>query len=58
MTAFLEDGRKSRLTHRVQVAERGFPVKKLWVKEQYVRPPPKSWTASRGKRRLWSWPTA
>ena len=40
MTAFLDDGRKSRLTHRVQVAERGFPVKKLWVKEQYVRPPP------------------
>jgi len=40
LTAHFEDGRTSRLTHRLQVGDRGFPVKKLWVKEQYVRPPP------------------
>lgn len=40
MTAFLQDGRTSRLTHRLEVGARVFPVKKLWVKEQYVRPPP------------------
>jgi hypothetical protein len=40
LTVFFRDGRTSRLTRKVQVGERSFPVKKLWVKEQYVRPPP------------------
>jgi murein DD-endopeptidase MepM/ murein hydrolase activator NlpD len=40
MTAFFEDGRTAVLRRRLEVEERGFPVKKLWVKEQFVRPPP------------------
>ncbi len=40
MTVFLQDGRTSELKHRLKIEERSFPVKKLWVKEQYVRPPP------------------
>jgi murein DD-endopeptidase MepM/ murein hydrolase activator NlpD len=40
MTAFLQDGRTEELRHRIQIGGRDFPVKKLWVKEQYVRPPP------------------
>jgi murein DD-endopeptidase MepM/ murein hydrolase activator NlpD len=40
MTVFLRDGRAEKLKHRVLVGDRDFPVKKLWVKEEFVRPPP------------------
>jgi Peptidase family M23 len=40
MTVFFKDGRTAELRRRLHVEERGFPVKKLWVKEQFVRPPP------------------
>jgi hypothetical protein len=40
MTVFLRDGRSEKLKHRVLVGGRDFPVKKLWVKEKFVRPPP------------------
>jgi len=40
MTVFLRDGRVEELKHRVLVGNREFPVKKLWVKEEFVRPPP------------------
>jgi murein DD-endopeptidase MepM/ murein hydrolase activator NlpD len=39
MTALLQDGRTENLKHRILVGERDFPVKKLWVKEEFVRPP-------------------
>jgi len=40
MMVFLRDGRVEELKHRVLVGNREFPVKKLWVKEEFVRPPP------------------
>jgi len=40
MTVFYKDGRAERSRHRLLVAGRDFPVKKLWVKEEFVRPPP------------------
>jgi murein DD-endopeptidase MepM/ murein hydrolase activator NlpD len=40
MTVFLRNGRSEKLKHRVLVGRRDFPVKKLWVKEKFVRPPP------------------
>lgn len=40
LTVFLLDGRTEKLTHRMLVGSRSFPVKKLWVKEEFVRPPP------------------
>jgi len=40
MTVFLRDGRTEELRHRIQIGGREFPIRKLWVKEQYVRPPP------------------
>jgi len=40
MTVVLRGGRTEKLTHRVLVGDRDFPVKKLWVKEEFVRPPP------------------
>jgi murein DD-endopeptidase MepM/ murein hydrolase activator NlpD len=40
ITVFLRDGRSEELKHRVLVGDREFPVKKLWVKEEFVRPPP------------------
>jgi murein DD-endopeptidase MepM/ murein hydrolase activator NlpD len=39
MTAVLRDGRTEKLKHRLLVTGRDFPVKKLWVKEEFVRPP-------------------
>jgi murein DD-endopeptidase MepM/ murein hydrolase activator NlpD len=40
MAVVLRGGRTEKLTHRVLVGDRDFPVKKLWVKEEFVRPPP------------------
>ncbi len=40
MTVYLRDGRVEELKHHVLVGARDFPVKKLWVKEEFVRPPP------------------
>lgn len=40
ISVFLRDGRTEELRHTVPVGGRDFPVKKLWVKEQYVKPPP------------------
>lgn len=40
MTLAFRDGRIEKLIHRVLVGDRDFPVKKLWVKEEFVRPPP------------------
>jgi len=40
MTVFPRDGRAEKLSHRLLVGEKDFPVKKLWVKEEFVRPPP------------------
>jgi len=40
MTVYLRDGRVEKLKHPVLVGARDFPVKKLWVKEEFVRPPP------------------
>jgi len=40
MTVYLRDGRVEELKHQVLVGARDFPVKKLWVKEEFVRPPP------------------
>jgi murein DD-endopeptidase MepM/ murein hydrolase activator NlpD len=39
INALLRDGRTETLKHRIQVGGRDFPVKKLWVKEEFVRPP-------------------
>jgi murein DD-endopeptidase MepM/ murein hydrolase activator NlpD len=40
VTAYLRDGRVEELRHWFQVGARDFPVRKLWVKEEFVRPPP------------------
>jgi hypothetical protein len=40
MTIFYRDGRSENLSHRLVLGGRDFPVKKLWVKEEFVRPPP------------------
>lgn len=40
ITVFREDGRQETLTRTFSFSAREFPVKKLWVKEQYVIPPP------------------
>jgi len=40
MSVFLQDGRVEEMKHQVLVSARDFSVKKLWVKEEFVRPPP------------------
>lgn len=40
MTVFHRDGHSEKSSHRLLIGGRDFPVKKLWVKEEFVRPPP------------------
>jgi hypothetical protein len=40
MTVFHRDGHSEKSSHRLFIGARDFPVKKLWVKEEFVRPPP------------------